>query len=125
LPYYAQSLGTKTLYNTIWYYIIALEAGGILVMDEFDIDFHPHMLQSFVNYFDDAKTNKQNAQMIFSTHNTDILKYMGKYRTVILNKEDSESYGYRLDEIPGDIIRNDRSIISVYNSGKIGGIPRI
>ena len=94
-------------------------------MDEFDTDFHPHMLKKIVSYFDDEKLNVHNAQMLFSTHNTNILEYLGKYRTVLINKESSESYGYRLDEIPGDIIRNDRPIAPVYNSGKIGGVPRL
>lgn len=125
LPFHHQSLGTQTLFNSIPFYLDAIMGGGILVMDEFDIDFHPHMLPKIVSYFDNDKLNTQNAQMIFSTHNTDILDYMSKYRTVLVNKENSECYGYRLDEIPGDIIRNDRPLAPVYNSGKIGGVPRI
>ncbi|KKK80146.1 hypothetical protein LCGC14_2826400, partial [marine sediment metagenome] len=125
LTYHYQSLGTQTLFRSMPYYLYALSNGGVLVMDEFDTDFHPHMLKKIVSYFDDEKLNAKNAQMLFSTHNTDILEYMGKYRTVFVNKESSESYGYRLDEIPGDIIRNDRLIAPVYNSGKIGGVPRI
>ncbi len=125
LTFHSESLGTQTLFRSVPYYLYALSNGGILVMDEFDTDFHPHMLEKIVSYFDDEKLNVNNSQMIFSTHNTEILEYMGKYRTVFVNKESSESYGYRLDEIPGDIIRNDRLIAPVYNSGKIGGIPRI
>ncbi|TOA04168.1 hypothetical protein CGK40_02880, partial [Vibrio parahaemolyticus] len=41
----------------------------------------------------------------------------------LVNKEDGESYGYRLDEIPGSMIRNDRPITPLYVSGKIGGVP--
>ncbi len=125
LTYHYQSLGTKTLYKTIPYYLFALHVGGILVMDEFDTDFHPHMLPKIISYFDNEHFNKKNAQMLFATHNTDVLEYMGKYRTVILEKESSECYAYRLDEISGDIIRNDRPLIPVYNSGKIGGVPKI
>jgi len=125
LTYHSQSLGTQTLFRSMPYYLYALRIGGILVMDEFDTDFHPHMLSKIVSYFDDEELNVNNAQMLFSTHNTNILEYLGKYRTVLINKDSSESYGYRLDEIPGDIIRNDRPIAPVYNSGKIGGVPRI
>ena len=125
LLFHSQSLGTQTLFRSIPLYVSALQNGGILVMDEFDIDFHPHMLSKIVQYFDNEEINTKNAQMIFSTHNTDIIDYMGKYRTVLINKDSSESYGYRLDEIPGDIIRNNRPIAPVYNSGKIGGVPRI
>jgi AAA15 family ATPase/GTPase len=125
LGFHYQSLGTKTLYRSFPYYIIALNWGGVLVMDEFDTDFHPHLLSKIVNLFEDKKINKKNAQLIFSTHNTEIIDNMSKYRTVLVNKEESESYAYRLDEIPGDLIRNDRLIAPVYNSGKIGGVPRI
>ncbi|MCK5681383.1 ATP-binding protein [bacterium] len=125
LAYHSQSLGTKTIYNTIWFYIIALLDGGVLVADEFDIDFHPDLLPKFISYFDNDKYNKNNAQMIFSTHNAKILDYTKKYRSVLVNKDACESYAYRLDEIPGDIIRNGRSLVSIYNSGKIGGVPRI
>lgn len=125
LIYHVQSLGTQTLYKTIPFYLFALKIGGVLVMDEFDTDFHPLMLPKIVKLFDSPEYNPKNAQMIFSTHNTDILEYMGKYRTVLVNKESSECYGYRIDEIPGDIVRNDRPIVPVYNSGKIGGVPKI
>ena len=40
-----------------------------------------------------------------------------------MNKEDNESYCYRLDEITGSMIRNDRQITPLYLDGKIGGIP--
>lgn len=125
LTYHDESLGTQTLFRTLPYFLYVLQRGGILVMDEFDTDYHPHMLKKILGYFDDNKCNSMNAQMLFSTHNTEILDYMGKYRTFFVNKESSESYGYRLDEIPGDIIRNDRSITPLYNAGKIGGVPRI
>jgi len=41
-----------------------------------------------------------------------------------VNKDENKSYSYRLDEIPGDMIRNDRPIEPIYRSGKIGGVPR-
>jgi AAA15 family ATPase/GTPase len=125
LTFHSQSLGTQILFRILPYHIYALMYGGVLVMDEFDTDFHPHILERLVSAFDSEQVNTKNAQMIFSTHNNGILEYMGKYRTVLTNKESSESYGYRLDEIPGDIIRNDRPLAPLYNSGKIGGVPRI
>jgi AAA15 family ATPase/GTPase len=97
-PY--QSSGTKALFLNLYLYYDNFYSGGILVMDEFDIIFHPHILQHLLGMFDDEELNPNNAQMIFSTHNTDIMEYMSKYRTVLINQENSESYGYRLDEIP-------------------------
>jgi len=125
LTFYDQSSGTKELYVILPYYKQILDTGGVLILDEFDINLHPHILPLLIKLFDDEKTNPHNAQMVFSTHHDSIIDYMGKYRTIIVNKEKSESYAYRLDEIPGDILRNDRPIGPIYNAGKIGGVPKV
>lgn len=125
LTYYDQSSGTKSLYLQLWRYRIALSLGDTLVLDEFDINLHPDLLPMLVDFFDDPKKNVKNAQLIFTTHNTDIMDKLGKYRVVLVNKQDNESFLYRLDEIPGDILRNDRPITPIYKAGKIGGKPKL
>ena len=104
---------------------MALEQGGVLLLDEFDINLHPNLLPMLINLFDDPEKNLNNAQMIFSTHDTAIMDRLGKYRTYLVNKENNESFGYRLDEIPGDILRNDRPVSSPYRNGKVGGVPKV
>ncbi len=125
LTYIFESSGTKSLYIRLFRYWYALNLGGVLIMDEFDINLHPHILPMLLDCFADLKSNKHNAQLIFTTHNADILNQMGKYRTFLVNKDDNESFGYRLDQIPGDLLRNDRDISPIYNAGKIGGVPRL
>jgi len=130
LSFYDQSSGVKSLYIQLGYYKTVLDVAGVLVLDEFDINLHPDLLPMLIDFFEDEKKNKNNAQLIFTTHNSDIMDELGKYRVVLVNKEENESFLYRLDEIPGDILdgnmlRNDRSISSVYNAGKIGGKPKI
>jgi uncharacterized protein len=78
-----------------------------------------------VDLFENNETNLYDAQLIFSTHHADIMDKLSKYKTVIVAKENNESYAYRLDEIPGDILRNDRPISPVYKAKKIGGFPKI
>lgn len=125
LSFRAQSSGTKSLYNIMSIYLMSLKNGGILILDEFDITLHPDILPHLVDMFEDTKFNDLNAQLIFSTHNTDIIDKMGKYKTYLFNKEDGEGYCYRLDEIGGSVIRNDRPIVPLYKAGKIGGVPKI
>jgi len=125
LNYYAQSSGTQSLFIYLFRYKLALETGGVLILDEFDINLHPHILPVLLKLFTDSETNPKDSQLIITTHNDQIMEYMGKYRTILIAKEDNESYAYRLDEIPGDILRNDRPISPIYNSGKIGGVPKI
>ena len=125
LTFYHQSSGTKALYLQLADYAVALFLGGTLVLDEFDVNLHPDLLPMLIDFFDNPEKNTKNAQLIFTTHNTEIMDKLGKYKVVFVNKKDNESFLYRLDEIPGDIIRNDRPISPVYNAGKIGGKPKI
>lgn len=120
-----QSSGTKSLYKQLGSYKAVLVIGGFLILDEFDINLHPHILPHLLDFFISEETNSNEAQMIFTTHNTEILDFLGKHRTYLVNKENTESYCYRLDEIPSDILRNDRLISPAYNQGKIGGVPKL
>lgn len=125
LSYDEQSSGTKALFKQLGAYKAVLDTGGLLILDEFDTNLHPDLLPILVEFFDSPKLNKNNAQLVFSTHHIEIMDKLKKYRVILVNKEENESYLYRLDEINGDILRNDRSISKIYNTGKLGGRPRI
>ncbi|EMK3352327.1 ATP-binding protein [Vibrio parahaemolyticus] len=125
LTHFTESSGTKSLFVQLGKYALAARMGGVLCLDEFDINLHPYILPVLVNLFLDPETNVGQGQFIFTTHNNEILDDLGRYRTYIVDKDDNQSYCYRLDEIPGDILRNDRPITTVYRQGKIGGIPRL
>ena len=125
LTYYEQSSGTQSLYLQLHFYITALDNGWILGLDEFDINLHPDLLPMILNMFENKKINVKNAQLILTTHNYDIMDRLGKYKIILVNKEENESFLYRLDEIPGDMIRKNRPISPIYNANKIGGKPKI
>lgn len=125
LPRHIESSGTKMLFRELPRYKFVLEDGGVLILDEFDMHLHPHILPKLIQLFEDPETNKHDAQLLFTTHDSEILNYLGRYRTYLVNKEQNTSFVYRLDEIPGDILRNDRPILPAYNEGKIGGIPKL
>lgn len=125
MPLRQVSSGIRKLYETLEIYFLVLKTGGILALDEFDIHLHPHILPVLLALFDDSSRNKTNAQLIFSTHNSEIIDILGKYRVVIVNKENNESFCYRLDELLDKPLRNDRTISSLYIDGKLGGVPTI
>ena len=125
INYHFQSSGTQSLYIYLAFYYLSVQKSSVLVLDEFDTNLHPDILPKLLDIFEDSNLNSANAQLIFSTHNSDILDRMGKYRTVLFNKEDGASYCYRLDELPPDILRNDRSIAPLYRSGRLGGVPKL
>jgi maltooligosyltrehalose synthase len=83
------------------------------------------MLPKLLDLFDSPETNTKDAQFIFTSHITEVLEKLSKYRTYLVNKEENECYCYRLDEIGGDILRHGRAITPLYNEGKIGGVPNL
>lgn len=125
LQYFEESNGTRLLYRQLGVYLEALRLGAVVAYDEFDIGLHPDLSLMIIDLFEDKEINKNGAQLIFTSHHSEVIDKLGKYRLVFVNKEDNESYLYRLDEIPGDILRPDRSIMPAYNSHKIGGRPKV
>jgi len=125
ISYKNESRGTKSLYFQLVLYKMVLTYCGVLVLDEFDINLHPDILPLLIELFTDERINITNAQLLFTTHNSGIMDQLGKYRTILVNKENNKSFLYRLDELPGDMLRNDRPIEPVYRSGKLGGVPRV
>lgn len=124
VPVWHESSGTAQLFCSLVLYFQALSFGGVLLLDEFDTNLHPDILPLLLDLFNSDEKNPHNAQIIFSTHDTAVMDLLGKYRTYLVNKRNNESFGYRLDEIPGDVLRNDRPVSKPYRDGKIGGVPR-
>lgn len=123
LPFHLESNGTKKLYTSLVEYFLALKTGGILILDEFDNYLHPMILPHLVEWFSDRTVNFKDAQFIFTSHNTEIMDMLGKYRTVLVEKKNNESICYRVDEISG--VRNDRPLSDKYSKGQLGGVPEI
>lgn len=121
----AESSGTRALFRNLLYYFVALNYSGVLLFDEFDVNLHPDILPYLLEFFTDPQRNPHRAQLIFTTHNNDIMELAGKYRTYLFEKEDNKSICYRLDEINNRLIRNDRSLVRLYEKGLLGGVPMV
>ena len=113
------------MYINLLFYYQNLKSGGVLILDEFDINLHPDILPHLINLFITKELNPNKAQMIFSTLNPDVLDVLGKYRSYLFEKENGESFGYRLDEPDTNILRNDRSVSAPYKRHLLGGYPKI
>ena len=113
------------MYCKLENYYSVLNKGGVLILDEFDINLHPDILPYLLDWFIKAENNPKHAQILFTTHNTDIMDILGRYRTYLFEKENGESFCYRLDEPKSPSMRNDRPISIPYRKHLIGGFPKI
>lgn len=129
LPYLFQfdefeSEGTKKLFAYSGPIITSLELGRTLVIDEFDSQLHPLLTRRIVELFNSIEFNSKNAQLVFVTHDTNLLDSALLRRDQIYFTEknnDGETSLYSLINIGG--VRNDVSYEREYMKGKYGALP--
>ncbi len=68
-----ESEGTIRLVGLIGAMLFALKGGHVLVVDELDCSLHSLLLRELIRLFKDKRYNTNGAQLVFTTHNTDIL----------------------------------------------------
>lgn len=118
-----ESKGTQKVFALAGTLINTLKIGKVLVFDELDARLHPLISFAIVNLFNSKETNPNNAQLIFMTHNTNLLSNKLFRRDQIWFTEKNR-YGvtdlYSLAEYK---VRNDASFESDYIKGRYGAIP--
>ena len=73
MPLEEESRGTQALFRIAPPILQAIEDGGIVLVDELEASLHPALAQQIVHQFNDPATNPRNAQLIFTTHDTNLL----------------------------------------------------
>ena len=73
LPLESESKGTQTLFGMGRSLLFKLQYGGILLVDELEASLHPKLAIEIIKQFNNPKTNPKNAQLIFTTHDTNLL----------------------------------------------------
>lgn len=102
-----------------------LKNGSVLFVNTLERDLHPLTVENIINKFLNKETNKNNAQLIFTTHNVDILARQ------LLRKDQI----YFVDKYKKDDVSDLYSLIDfknryqcdnyylAYMQGKFGAIP--
>ena len=120
-----ESEGTKKVFALAGPLITALKEGETLVIDEFDARLHPLISLAIVKLFSSKKTNPNNAQLIFMTHDTNLLNNKIFRRDQIWFSEKNKYGATDLYSLAEYKIRNDASFESDYIKGRYGAIPYI
>ncbi len=119
-----ESLGTRKFFKMSAPILNTLQEGKILMIDELDASLHPMLTRHLIKLFHDKSINTKNAQLIFATHDTNLLKPQIFKRDQIWFTE-KDKYGstdvYALSEIKN--VRKTEDFESQYIQGKYGAIP--
>jgi AAA15 family ATPase/GTPase len=122
LPFALESSGTQGAFVLLSRLLQALEIGGLAVIDEFENDLHPHMLEPILDLFANPATNPNQAQLLFTCHAMEVLNLIHKSQVMLVQKNpDCESTASRLDAVEG--IRNDDNFYAKYMAGAYGAVP--
>ena len=118
-----ESDGTQKIFSFSGPLFDALQHGKVLVVDELDARFHPLITQAIVEMFHDKHLNHSNAQLIFITHDTNLLNNKFFRRDQIWFMEKNQYGAADLYSLVDFKVRNDASFEKDYIAGKYGGIP--
>lgn len=120
-----ESDGTTKLFGFLGPWIHSLSNGNILFIDELHNSLHPKMVEYLVKLFNSPLTNPFNAQLIFTTHETSILKQNVFRRDQIWFSEkfNNETSIYPLTDFV--VRKGTEDLEASYLAGKFGALPFI
>ena len=118
-----ESQGTQKVFAFAGPLINALKKGEVLIIDEFDASLHPLISLAIVEMFNSQETNSNNAQLIFITHDTNLLSNKIFRRDQIWFTEKNRYGATDLYSLAEYKIRNDATFESDYIKGRYGAIP--
>lgn len=127
-----ESEGSKKAFQFSGPVVYTLLNGGVLIVDEIEAKMHPLLTLNTINLFLNQETNPKNAQIIFATHDTNILHYAKLRRDQInfVEKNHWEStevfalsdFRYKNDNLKE---RHDVDKEKRYLEGRYGAIPEL
>ena len=121
-----ESLGTQMIFAFIPFLADSLKNKKVLIIDELDKSLHPFLVQYIVEIFNDVEINKNGSQLIFNTHDTNLLDLNILRRDQIWftekNKETGESDLYSLSDFS---VRKQENVEKGYMLGRYGAVPFI
>ena len=126
LSYEEESMGTQIIFCFIPFIMDALNNKRVVVVDELDKSLHPYLVEMIVQMFNDPDINKNGAQLIFNTHDTNLLKLNILRRDQIWFTEKDDKNGisdlYPLSDFS---VRKTENVAKGYMLGRYGAVPFI
>lgn len=120
-----ESTGTRALFGLAGPLFDSLANGYCLVVDEINTSIHPKVLHALVAMFSNEKINKKRAQLIFTSHDTSVLKDSFFRRDQIWFVDKGQNGKSELVPLSDYSPRKGEALDRGYLDGRYGGIPFI
>ena len=120
-----ESDGTTAYFTLLGPVLRALDAGGTLCIDELDASLHPLLALELLRLFSDNLRNPKSAQLIFNTHDTNLLDSSVLRRDQIWFTEKDHEGSTHLYPLTDFKPRKHENIERGYLQGRYGAVPFI
>jgi hypothetical protein len=119
--------GTIKLVELLPVILDSFKSGSVVVLDEINAHLHTDLVNLILQLFHDDEVNAKGAQIIFSTHDTNILDSAQMRRDQIwfASKQEGASSLKSLDEYDKSYVRPDSPFEAFYLDGRLGALPRL
>lgn len=125
LPFAEESAGTKVLFALGALILDAIENGGTVLFDELDNSLHPRISRFLVRIFNNQEFNLKNAQIVFTSHEANLMdKDIFRSDQIWFAEKDEKGATEIYSAQDFDGVREDISFEKWYLSGKFGAIPQ-
>lgn len=121
-----ESEGSKKFLSLAGPIVNALKTGSTLFIDELDASLHPLFVKHIVSLFNDANFNKNNAQLIFTSHAFYLMdgNTLTRDQIWLINKENNCASTIKSLKDFNEP-RKNKSFVDSYINGLYGAIPNI
>jgi AAA15 family ATPase/GTPase len=119
-----ESHGTIMMFSILGPIFDILDNGKVLILDELETGLHPRISEFIVRLFH-SKLNKKNAQLLFTTHDTNLLsgEILRRDQIYIISREPNK--GTEMHSLVEFRLRKGVDFERVYLTGRVGGVPFI
>jgi len=118
-----ESAGTQRLFNSAGAWLNVLKNGEVILYDELDTSLHPLMNRFLIGLFHSKTTNPNNAQLVFTTHDTSLLDREVFRRDQVWFIEKDKKRASRLYPLLDFSPRKDEKLERGYLRGRYGALP--
>lgn len=120
-----ESTGTQALFGLAGPIFDTLSKGNCLVVDEISTSLHPLALHTLVELFSDPNINRKRAQLIFTSHDTSLLRDTYFRRDQVWFAEKGDDRRSVLCPLSDYSPRKGEALDRGYLGGRYGGVPVI
>jgi len=118
-----ESAGTRRLLVLLNHVYHALDEGSLVILDEMDASLHTQVCEAILSLFLSPETNRKGAQLIATTHDTNLLRSPKLRRDQIWFTEKDREGATNLYPLSDISTKRSDNLEKGYLQGRFGAVP--